>query len=305
MDRSVSLTVALVIAIALLTVAIVLLVFWLRTIRAVRRERAERVEAERAQLELELLAAEQGTRMRIVRELNELAVHSLSSIANHAEGAQYAAATDPGAAVRATKTIGESARITLADLRRVVDVVRDGEAAAGPQPRLSSVRELFKVMRDAGLVIEFTETGDRLDLRQAVELAIYRILQEALSNALLHGGEGTHVRVAFSWKGPDLELLVDDDGARTAARRKGKDPDDPDFQGETTADADLAALTQPPAGRGITEMRERTELFGGVFTARTIPGVGFSISAVFPGIQHQTGLHSMSFDRPRDATTRH
>ena len=172
-------------------------------------------------------------------------------------------------------------------------VVRAGEAVAAPQPSLSSARELFKVMRDAGLEVEFQESGTRLDLKQGAELAVYRILQEALGNALTHGGQGTNARVTFKWTEQGLEVLVDDDGIRAEAVRNGLDPNVEAQQRSYSADDDLAALTQVPSGRGITEMRERTELFGGVFNAGTVPGVGFSVSAIFPALKYHNGVHGV------------
>jgi signal transduction histidine kinase len=162
-----------------------------------------------------------------------------------------------------------------------MDVVRDGEAEAGPQPGLASLRDLFAVMRDAGLDVRFEETGERLPLKQGAELSIYRILQEALGNALAHGGSGTEAKVTFRWTGQGLELLVDDDGARRGGAA------------DYGHDDDLAALTSEPAGRGITEMRERTEIYGGVFRAYTVPGIGFSVSAVFPALAYHNGVHGV------------
>jgi signal transduction histidine kinase len=175
-------------------------------------------------------------------------------------------------------------------------VVRDGEAEASPQPALSSVRELFKVMRDAGLDVEFQEHGERHELRHGAELAIFRILQEALSNALSHGGEGTKVVVTFKWTEDGLQVLVDDDGIRAEAIRNGLDPDVEAQQHRYTQEDDLAALTKVPTGRGMTEMRERTELFGGVFNAYTVPGVGFSISAIFPALRYHNGVHGVKLE---------
>ncbi|WP_294180617.1 sensor histidine kinase [uncultured Schumannella sp.] len=265
--------------------ALVLAVLWRRARRGVSRDLRDRVALERERLDLELELAEQGSRLTIVRELHELIVHSVSVIISQADGARYAASADPQVAARTAATIADTARTTLGDLRRVMDVVRAGEAQAGPQPSLSSVRELLKVMRDAGLVIEFVETGTRLDLKQGTELAIYRILQEALANALGHGGEGTEVRVSFKWTDHGLEVLVDDDGIRAHARREGLDPNVEAQQRAYSQEDDLAALTQRPTGRGISDMRQRAELFGGVFNAFEVPGVGFSVSAIFPGIQ--------------------
>ena len=88
-------------------------------------------------------------------------------------------------------------------------------------------------------------------------------------------------------------MLVDDDGVRADALRNGLDPDLVAQQQRYTPDDDLAALTQSPTGRGITEMRERTELFGGVFTATSVPGVGFSVSAIFPALMHHNGVHGV------------
>jgi signal transduction histidine kinase len=282
-----------IVAVLLLIVALVLLVLWRRARRAERAAAAERVELERDRIDLELSLAEQTGRLRIIRELHELAVHSVSVIISQADGARYAATSDPDVATRSAGAIAEAARSTLADLRRVMTVVRAGEADAAPQPSLSSARELFKVMRDAGLEVEFQESGTRLDLKQGAELAVYRILQEALGNTLTHGGAGTNARVIFKWTEQGLEVLVDDDGIRAEAVRNGLDPNVEAQQRSYSADDDLAALTQAPVGRGITEMRERTELFGGVFTARTVPGVGFSVSAIFPALRYHNGVHGV------------
>jgi len=278
---------------ALVVVAIVLLVLWRRARRAAIRNEFDRTTADRERLDLELTLAEQTTRLRVVRELHELAVHSVSVIISNADGARYAASQDPAVAARSAAVIADTARHTLADLRRVMALSREGEAAAGPQPRLSTVRDLFKVMRDAGLAVEFRETGDRVALKQGAELAIYRILQEALENALAHGGEGTEALVAFTWTDTGLELVVSDDGARAAARREGLDPDEVARERVPTQDDDLAALTQVPTGRGMTEMRERAELYGGMLNAVVTPGVGFTVTAIFPELQDHNGIEGV------------
>lgn len=297
-DNSIVLVIAVgVIAVVLLVLAVLLLVLWLRARRAARRASADRVDLERERIDLELSLGEQTSRLRIIRELHELAVHSVSVIITQADGARYAATADPDVATRSATAIADAARATLADLRRVMTVVKDGEANAAPQPSLSSARELFTVMRDAGLDVEFTESGTRLDLKQGAELAVYRILQEALENSLAHGGPGTRVTVRFTWTEQGLEVQVDDDGIRAEAIRNGLDPNVEAQQRSYSAEDDLAALTQTPVGRGITEMRERTELFGGVFSARTVPGVGFSVSAIFPALKYHNGVHGVKLGR--------
>jgi signal transduction histidine kinase len=278
---------------ALFVVGIVLFVLWRRTRRAALRNEFDHTTADRERLELELTLAEQTSRLRIVRELHELVVHSVSVLISHADGARYAASQDPTVAARSATVIADTARATLADLRRVMALAREGEAAAGPQPRLATVRDLFKVMRDAGLEVDFREAGDAIHLRQGAELAIYRILQEALENALAHGGEGTHVLVSFTWSDTGLEVVVADDGARAAARREGLDPDEAARERATSQDDDLAALTQVPTGRGMTEMRERAELYGGMLNAIVTPGVGFTVTAIFPGVRDHNGIEGV------------
>jgi signal transduction histidine kinase len=235
----------------------------------------------------------------MVGELGEVAVSSISAIVRQADGARYAAESDPGAAVRSAASIAEAARATLDDLRRVTDIVRHGEADAGAQPGIKTARELFRVMREAGLEIRFEETGERFELKSGAELAIYRILQESLSNALKYGGEGTQVRVSFTWRDESLQVLVDDDGVRARARREGLDPNELSRDRTTAIEEDLNALTGVVTGPGISEMRERVELFGGVFNAYPVPGVGFSVAAVFPSLRYDNGIHGVNLDAHR------
>ncbi len=283
---------------ALLVVAVVLLVLWLMALRARRREAAKRSECERALLDLDSLFAEQTVRLRMVRELHEVAVSSVVAIAKQADGARYAGEGDPAAAVRSAAVIADAARAALDDLRRVAAIVKHVEADVGPQPGIKTARELFRVMRESGLEIRFEETGDRFELKTGAELAIYRILQEALSNALKYGGEGTSVTVAFRWSPQGVRVSIDDDGIRAASRRVGLDPNAVARSGGYTVDDDATALTSTPSGPGITQMRERAELFGGVFHAETVPGVGFSVAVSFPALRHIATLPADSGRHP-------
>jgi signal transduction histidine kinase len=166
-----------------------------------------------------------------------------------------------------------------------------------PQPSLHSARDLFRVMRDAGLDVTFSEAGERFELRPGAELAVFRILQGSLENALTHGGTGTAVSVAFSWTDDGLQVSVDDDGIRSAARRAGLSPAEVDQATQYTIDDDLRALTERFEGAGLTEMRERAALFGGILNANTVPGVGFSVSAVFPALRFHNGVHGVDLGR--------
>lgn len=267
----------------LAVIAVVFAVLWRRACRAVRAAELDCAAAERERIEAELLLGEQTSRLRVVRELHELVVSSISTLISHADGARYAAKQDPDAAARSAAVIADSARTTLADLRRVMALSREGEVVAGPQPGFDTLGELFEAMRQSGLAVEVRESGERFPLKDGAELAIYRIIQEALSNALVHGGQGTEAVVGLAWVDDGLELTIANDGLRTAA---GDDAGEP----ETSPDDELAALTRPPTGRGITEMRERAELYGGVFTVTANAGVGFTVNVVFPALRVHNGI---------------
>lgn len=292
------LTATILAAVAVAAIVAFLVVFTANRIARRRRstESSKLLDVERDRLALEVALAEQSGRLRIIRELHEVSVHEMTVLISQADGARYAGAKDPKAAVRAAAVIGESARNHLANLRRVMSVVREGEAAVETQPELKSARDLLKVMRDAGLVITFEENGDRFDMKPGAELSVYRILEEALTNALRHGGEGTEVKIVFTWTDEAFQLVVDDDGIRSASRREGLDPNEISRQGGYELDDDLMALTGVVSGPGITEMRERAELFGGVFTATAVPGVGFSVSASFPALRYHNGIHGVNLE---------
>lgn len=281
----------------LLLAALVFLFLWLRERSARRRLAGRREEAEWDRVDRELELAEQAGRFRIAGELGDVAIQSVSRLVSQAEGVRYAAATDPEAAARSTGALETAARDTLADLRRIQTVVREGEAAALPHPSLHAARDLFRVMRDAGLAVTFQESGERFDLRPGAELAVFRILQTSLGNALQHGGPGTNVAVAFAWTRDGLQVSVDDDGIRAAARRLGLDREGVDQATAYTIDDDLRALTEHYEGPGLSELRERSALYGGVLTAKTVPGVGFSLSVVFPALRHHNGIHGVELRR--------
>jgi signal transduction histidine kinase len=280
----------------LLVLTVLFLVLWIRAARERRRQYFDRVDAERDNLDLEASLQEQLAKLRIVRELHEVAVHSVSTIVSQADGAQYAATTDAGAAVRASATIAEAARSTLADLRRVMTVVDESL----PEPRTDMARELFDVMRDAGLEITYIENGKPFPLGEGPQLAVFRIVQESLSNALKYGGLGTQVRISSTWTDEGLQVVIDDDGVRAAARREGLDPDKLAQSRTYTFQDDLNALTEVVVGPGMSEMRERASLYRGILTANMLPGVGFTVSAVFPSIRYDNGVHGVNLRDGQD-----
>jgi signal transduction histidine kinase len=277
--------------------AVVFLVLWLAERARRARLRDSRQESEWDRIDRELDLAEQAGRFRIIGDLGDVAIQSVSRLVSQAEGVRYAAGADPASAVRSAGALETSARDALADLRRLSAVAREGHDASLPQPSLHSARDLFRVLREAGLAVGFTETGERFELRPGAELAVFRILQTSLENALKHGGPGTRASVTFAWTPDGLKVSVEDDGIRAAARRLGLDRDGVDRATAYTIPDDVRALTEHYEGAGILEMRERAALFGGTLSAQTVAGVGFTLAVVFPALRHHNGVHGVDLRR--------
>ncbi|MCV7590219.1 histidine kinase, partial [Micrococcus luteus] len=259
------------------------------TVRALE-DRAHRLEVQSRQ-ERELAAADE--RSHIAREMHDIVAHSLQVIISQADGARYAAAAKPALAVTALETIGQTGRSALADMRQLLGVLREtGETVAGvpgvtdddarrpaadvvaspdgrgtrlppgrrPQPRLADLPALVETMRLSGLEVSLLETGTpRRTLPAGGELAAYRIVQEALTNTLRHGGPDADAFVTLAWTAHGLDLQIDDDGCGAAA--------DPATRG---------------SGQGLRGAAERTALFGGTLETGPRVGAGYRVSAHLP-----------------------
>ncbi|MFI1964255.1 sensor histidine kinase [Streptomyces pathocidini] len=199
-------------------------------------------------------------RARIARELHDVVAHHMSVIAIQAEAAPYRVTDPPEELARSFATIRESAVEALAELRRVLGVLRFESPDGGPdapQPDLSRLDELVDGVRAVGLSVEIARTGAERALPQGVELSAFRIIQEALSNALRHA-PGSQVRVEVSYVLTGLGLRV----VNTAP----------------TADV----MPSPGMGHGVMGMRERAAMLGGELTAGPTGGGGYEVAAFLP-----------------------
>ncbi|TDB84356.1 sensor histidine kinase, partial [Micromonospora fluostatini] len=168
-----------------------------RTTLSALRERARAAEENQRTLAEQAVAQE---RRRIARELHDMVAHQVSVMGVLATGARRVLRRDPDAADEAIATIEQSSRTTLREMRRLLDVLRsDAEPAAdlAPQPGLAGIEELVEQARQAGLPVTLAVAGDATPVPEGVALAVYRIVQEALANAVRHAGSATaRVRVA-------------------------------------------------------------------------------------------------------------
>lgn len=193
----------------------------------------------------------EAERTRVARDVHDIVAHSLTVVIAQADGARYATAGDSPAAADAFETIAQTARDALADVRVLLTELRHTQEA-GPQPGLGDLDALLDSMRDSGLTLEVREFGDRGRLTESRELALFRIVQESLTNALRHG-EGS-ATVELEWGDQAVDLVVTND-ARSAAA-----------EGER--------------GHGIDGMRERASLAGGELSVHD--GAMFRVRARLP-----------------------
>jgi signal transduction histidine kinase len=223
------------------------------------RERAASLEIERDQRSRLATAAE---RSRMAREMHDFVGHNLSVIVTLADAGAFAAETAPERSTEALRLISDTGRQALGELRRTLGVLRDQSAAAelSPQPGIADIGQLCARARTAGPGIAYREHGDVEGLDRGLQLTIYRIVQEALTNSLKHAGPGSRVEVTVSAAGRRSSVQVQDSGPPAGARP-------PEPAGE--------------AGHGLAGIRERVALYGGDVAAGPAPSGGWLVRAEF------------------------
>jgi signal transduction histidine kinase len=199
-------------------------------------DRADRLRIERDQ-GVRLAAATE--RARIAREMHDIIAHNLSVMIGLADGARYSIPKSPQHAEEAMEKVSVTGRQALGELRQLLGLLRDDEPATefGPQPGLRELGDLIERVRSAGLPVILQTDGTVRDLPAGVQLAIYRIVQEALTNSIKHAGIGATATVRLRYESDGVAIDVTDTG-RGGAPPKGR-------------------------GRGISGMAERAAIYGG------------------------------------------
>ncbi|MGM1063558.1 sensor histidine kinase [Saccharothrix sp. Mg75] len=222
-------------------------------------QRLKLLETERDQQARIAVGAE---RSRIARELHDVVAHAVSVMVVQADGAGYAIRTDPELAEAAVRTISETGRQALTELRRLLGVLRSEDQSSTqwvPQPGAGELNELVENLRAAGLPVRLETAGDLGALPVGLGLGVYRIVQEALTNTLKHAGSGASATVRVTQAGDHVDVEVADDGFGTPH--------------------DLVAVS---GGNGLIGMRERAGVLGGTLEAGPNPGGGWRVRAVLP-----------------------
>jgi signal transduction histidine kinase len=211
-------------------------------------ERARRLEHERDQQARLATAAE---RARIAREMHDVVAHNLTVIVALADAAALTAVATPQAAADKMAKVAAAGREALGEMRRMLGVLHTAPSR-DPQPGLPDLDRLVDQVRAAGLRVTLTRQGEP---RPGVGLAVYRIVQEALTNTIKHAGPAATARVRLCFEPGGVDLEVTDDGAHTPAG---------------------------PAGHGLTGMVERAASYGGRVEAGPLPGRGWRVRAHLP-----------------------
>jgi signal transduction histidine kinase len=224
--------------------------------RIVRRRvaREQVLEVERDTKAAEAVADE---RARIARELHDVVSHAISVVVLQARGGRKLLADEPASAREAFDVIEQVSEQALTEMRRLLGLLRagDDELALAPQPSIARIDELISGLKASGLPVEVTVEGEPAPLPAGVDVSAYRIVQEALTNALKHAGPA-RAHVYLRYHADDLELEILDDGA--------------------------GGGNGGGSGHGLAGIRERVAVIGGEMDSGARPGGGYAVRARLP-----------------------
>jgi signal transduction histidine kinase len=244
---------------------------WRRGYYAALEEKAHRLERERDALSQVAAAAE---RARIARELHDIVAHHVSVMVVQADGAAFALENAPDKTREALGAISGTGRQALAEMRRLLGMLRSPSAGPvepvdpelAPVPGTSQLGALLEQTRTAGVPVTFRQDGTpAAGPADGADLAVYRVVQESLTNVRRHGGPGVSAAVTIRYTVDGVTVSVTDDGRGAAAQ----------LSPASSAAADRT-------GHGLHGMRERVELYGGTVTAGPRSGGGYQVTATLP-----------------------
>lgn len=224
------------------------------------RQTLEATETRFEATDFELRIAQE--RARISRDVHDALAHSLAVVVSQAQGAIALQHTRPEVTAESLENIAEVGRTALLDVRRLVERITQDDDVTAPRETLADIDGLVSAMREVGMDITVAEHGVAGELAPSQQLAVYRIVQESLTNALKHAGTTSKVVVTMDWREPGLSLLVTSRGrgAPLVAERTGVDH-----------------------GAGVRGMTERARLAGGWLTAQpSSDGSGFEVTVFVP-----------------------
>jgi signal transduction histidine kinase len=230
-----------------------------------RESALAKVIAERQRIDAQQAVMVEQERSRIARDMHDVVAHSLAVVIAQADGARYARKENPDAVDAALVTIASTAREALSDVLVLLGRLRHSQDEA-PQPVLADLDRLFDQLRSSGLRIAVVQEGDRIQLVAGQQLVVYRIVQEALTNALRHGDVTEDVRVRLEWAAEAITVSVRNRVAVESA----------------DVNTEWSGAGSSTVGHGLAGMRERATLWGGSFSAGATGDGGYLVTATLP-----------------------
>jgi signal transduction histidine kinase len=202
-------------------------------------------------------------RLRIARELHDIVAHSVTIMVLHAAGAKRVVDTDPARAKESLSTIEESGQQAMGELRRLLELLRENEGesarSGSPLPGLVQLEQVIQSVRCSGVDVSLEVTGEPGRLDTSIDLAAFRLVQEALTNITKHRGAGAQAMVSIDWAADKMTVAVEDDG-----------------RGVTELTPSMST------GNGLAGLRERIAIAGGDFAAGPTDSGGFRVAARLP-----------------------
>ena len=242
----------------------------------------DKAVAAKNQAQLAIQIAEQNERLDIARDINELIIQKVTGVISLAEGGSYAVKADPSAGQRSLERVAQSARDAHTELRRLYDMLHREHTVTAAPPGLEDLGPLMVAYREFGYNASLRHEGPRFEINEGAALTIFKLVFDALENIKKHTPVGTDVTVDFSWVEDGMQVLVKDNGIEVANRGLAElSLEDLSY----TAEDDIKALVEPISGPGFTAMRERAAIYGGSVEVTKVPGVGFTVSAIFPRLR--------------------
>jgi signal transduction histidine kinase len=231
---------------------------------------------------LKLEIAKQNERLKIAKDLSELLVQKVSAVVSISEGGKYAIKADPQSAVRALDRAFEAAQDAQTELRRLYDYLTSSIFSELGSFKISDLGELMVAYRELGYNASIDEQGQSFPLNDGMELCIYKIVFESMDNVKKHAPLGTDISIDFLWVEDGLQILIKDNGIETSNRQRVAIGElVPDYG----AEEDFEALVSEFDGATLAALRDRARIYNGRIEASKVPGVGFTLSAIFPHLQ--------------------
>ena len=229
-----------------------------------------------------VLVSELEGRLNIAEDISELVIQNISAVISRAEGGIYSAKSNAQSAIRSLERVLENAQNANNEVRRLNDLLRQQRGVSTTPPGLSDLENLSMRYREQGFSCSYSNEGKPFDINQGAQLAVYRIIFEALRYFALAAPKGSTLSADLIWSENGLQVLIKDNST-SITNRTETSSEEADVQYSVLQD--LNALVKPIDNEVIAACRARASIYGGSADLLEVPGVGQTLSAYFPDLR--------------------